>query len=224
MPHAVTFEEWRDASSLLTEEQVRALIDLLYRGEDDRFVIYGCLPEGIRGPRRDSLGGMHQKLLDGRHCIHLVPKNIRSRASRGGAIGGNRKVSDPKLAIGLVLAHELQHANQTLNHKPGSSFYGKPFQRYAAHACEREARQYADDNLGLVAGVLGISLPNGGFQTDNATELVDVIDCFLDLDEMPVADLILELKECGINNPENVRRCREKLQEYGVRVLSGSAS
>lgn len=224
MANEVTFEEFADLSSLLSEEQVRALIDILFRGEDARFLIRGCLPQGTRGARVTGLGGMHQRGLDGVHTIHVVPKNIRSRAIRGGAIGGNRKVSDPKLAAGLVLAHELQHANQTMNHKPGSSFYGKPFQRYAAHACEREARQFADDNLSTVAGVLGISVPHGGYQQDDTMELVDLVDCFLELDEIPLKDLIHELRECGMNNPENVRRCREKLQEYGVNVLSGSSS
>lgn len=217
MPHVVTFED--DWTGLLTQEQARALIDILYRGEDGHFIMQGCVPPTTPVKQRESIGGLCSKMIDGKYRIFVVDKNIRRRAAKTGVIGGNRRISDPKLAAGLVLAHEVQHANQSLLHRGSSSFYGKPFQRYAAHACEREARGFADDNYGLVAGTLGISIP----ATDPTdADLDDLVDCFAELDEMHLRDLVDELRNWGLNNPEYVRRCREKLNDIGVNITSGS--
>lgn len=224
MAHRVQFEEWAEARRLISEEEVRALVDLLFRGEDASFTLHGCLPPGTSRAHRSGLGGRHTLEMDGVHTIHLVPENVRRRASRGGPIGGNRRIGDPRLAMGLVLAHELQHANQTLI-KHGDGFYGKPFQTYQGRAAEREARQFADDNLDVVAGVLKIELPREGFVAD-ATEadLDDLAECFCDLDSVHVRDIADELRADGMNNPENVRKVRERLEAMGVSIQSGSRS
>lgn len=219
----VTFEGWERMRSLVTEEQAKALVDILFKGEDQRFTLHGHLPENVSRAKSKGLGGQHRVELDGSHCIHVVPENIRSRCGKNGVVGGNRRVSDPRLGAGLVLAHELQHANQTLVHKPGSQFYGKPFQPYLAQAAEREARAAADDNYSLVAATLGIELPRELPPTDTTeADLEDFVDCFSDLAEVHVKDLVEELRGWGMNNPENIRKARTMLNEVGVLVTSGS--
>lgn len=224
MAHTVQFEGWDRVRQLINEQQAKDLIDLLFRGEDGNFVLHGHLPDGISRKKSEGLAGRHLVEMDGTHRIHLVPENIRSRCAKEDTIGGNRKIKDPQLGAGLVLAHELQHANQSLIHKGNSSFWGrKAFQRYYSRACEREARGFADDNYALVAGTLGLQLPRGGLKVDHTeAELEDIWCCLSECDEVSLRDIVEELRESGLNNPENVRRTRERLDSAGVRVLSGS--
>jgi len=223
--HRVRFEGWAPIKDLMTEEQATALIDLLYRGENAEFILHGHLPEGMSLLRSKGLRGRHC-LEFGLNRIHLVPQNILKYCRESRPVGGNRRCDDPRLGAGLVLAHELQHANQHLLHRQGEMFWGrKPFTKYLSWPHEREARQFADDNRSIVAATLGVELPKEMPElADVEATLEDIVTCFGELEEISIVDLREELRDAGLNNPVNIQRARERLLAAGVRVLSGSIS
>lgn len=216
MPNQVFFEHYIPSEVLLTKREVLDLLDVLYRGTDT-FHIFGVMRSDRQ--RRPTLGLHVTSDFFGGHEIYLAPQKIHDCFYRGLPTGGNRKAPNVRLAVGMVLAHEIQHANQTILHENHpASFYGKRRSRYRTRPCEREARQFADDSISIIAGVLGVELAKEPVVAIPSDEVNLVAECLAEADEVSIQDIVEELRQSGLNNAVNVSRVKGMLAEWGVKL------
>jgi hypothetical protein len=216
MANTVNLDDYEPHVGLLSKTQVKDLVDVLFRG-DRTFHIHTQMHESRRS--RPTLGlHMYSPFFD-QHDIYLAPRKIRECFEAGRSAAGNRAAPDLRIAMGMVLAHELQHANQSIVHSTHpDSFYGKKRSRYRMRPCEREARQFADDSIPIIAGVLGIELKKEYLIEVPSDELNEVAECLAEADEITVPDIVEELRQSGLNNIVNIQKVRALLEGWDVRV------
>lgn len=213
MPNRIVFSEFNERLVGLTKTEVKDLVDVLYRTADGNFIIHGVMRPGEKPTIRglcvsDSFFGSVE--------IYLAPDRIVKSYHEGRPVGGNRPALSPKLAVAAVLAHELQHANQYRVHSSThSSFFGKKRSKYRARASEREARNFADEHVGIIAHVLGIELPRKSEPVQ--VDTIEMVAHWLaDVGEVGIVDIVEELRGIGMNNAANVAKVKELL------ILSGA--
>lgn len=210
MAHAILFEDF--SGFILSQGEVRDLIEMLYRWGDAKFVVR--TDEGEKKFR-----GQCKSRMDGRYTITLVRKNIERDFYQKMCVGGNIPAPTLKVAAALVLAHELQHANQHKIHAKNQSFWSA--HRYMNRACEREARQFADEKMGEICAYFGVSAPvrqraaaNGG-QTEEARAIAELLG---ECSEVTMDDIREELRASKILNPANVAVVVRALREIGIEI------
>lgn len=217
MPNQVNFYSYNPLKTLMSESEVRDVIDSLFRGES-RFSIYGTMRHDRKN--KPTLGLHVSGPLINDHEIYLAPEKIRDCFDRGAACGGNVKAPHIKIAMGMVLAHEIQHANQAMIHKNHpTSFYGKERSRYRTRPCEREARAAADESIKILAAIFNIQLHKDKFEEIPADEINLIAECLAESEEITVRDIVEELRLSGLNNAVNVSKVKSLLSEWDVRVL-----
>lgn len=215
----VEFQSYSQADTGLSKTNVVDLIDSLYRG-DSRFIFYGVMRSDRRS--KPTLGlHVYSEMCPNVHEIYIAPDKIRNAFSTNRPTGGNKVAYDARVAVGMVIAHEVQHANQTHLHVGShKNFYGKERSRYRTRPCEMEARQFADDNIGVISGILGFEIPKTFVPTQpNFDELELVAECLAESDIITVPDIVSELKLSGMNNAVNVMNVKRILEsDWGVVV------
>lgn len=204
---------------LLSEQEIRDLVDVLFRGGRS-FYVYGSMHESKAkpGPSGRKTLGLHMfHTITDEHEIYLDPIGIIETFEMSRPTGGNRIAPTPEMAMGMVLAHEIQHANQTIVHSTHpTAFYGRKRSRYRTRACEREARMFADDSVPLIAGVLGVEMQKEQLVEVPPDELELLADCLAEADEITTVDIVEELRQSGLNNAVNVFKVKALLEDRGV--------
>jgi hypothetical protein len=225
MAHRFAFDSFASISDLLNEAQVQDFVEMFYRWGDSQW----CLAANEKFKR---LRGVHSyNPFTDTHTITLCRKNIVEAFEKKLTCGGNVGGSAPTLqvAAGFVLAHEIQHANQTKLHRPTDQFfYGKhrkggpekPDPKYWNRACEREARQFVDERASEICAYFGAPAPSmlserTGARSigDDGPELLAVADLIGECSEFDLEDVKAELRASGILNPVNVTRVLQLLRE-----------
>lgn len=214
MAHLITFVDFD--GFILRTNTVRDFIELFYRWGDARFFVR-------TDERERKFRGQHW--FDGNctHMITLVRKNIERDFQEGRAIGGNLRAPTLETTAGMVLAHELCHANQSLQHKRQERFYTT--RRYWDRACEREARLFADEHLEEIcsyfAAPFQMTRGSGMMATKGmaAGGAAAVATLLRECPEVTMADVRDELRLAGILNPANVKAVLEELERSGTAVL-----
>lgn len=215
MAHIVTFEDF-GGFQLLSQQDVIDLIDLFYRWGDARFHVIG---HDKHPNRRGShiYNGMTRT-----HVITLSRNNIEDGVRSAGRMGGNTKAPDSRAGAAMVLAHELQHANQSQLHTHNEVFY--TVKRYNRRPCERDARSFVDDNMDVIMDFLGRERPVAVKRASAMESLVnpvgEVTDLLGECEEVSVEDIGDELRRMGANNPKNVLSVKKALSDRGVRILT----
>ena len=216
MANSVSFVDFSESDTGLSKTEVKDLIDVLFRPGDGIFTIYGAMRKGEKkGTRGLCVYNAFFDTVD----IYLAPDSIMHSFNRGVASGGNQKNKSYRAAMGAVLAHELQHANQYRVHKGShSSFFGKVKSKYRARASEREARNFADENADIIAKVLQLKTKTIKDVPDTDS-VEDVAASLVDAGTVSIQDIVDELKLSRINNSANVKLVREILKKKKVKVV-----
>lgn len=191
------------------------MVDIFYRG-DGSITISGTMR---KGEKKTYLGLCVYSSFFGTTEIYIDSKKIREVQMEGRRTGGNRVSPSPRIAIGMVLAHELQHANQHLIHDSShSSFFGKDRSRYLTRSSEMEARQFADDNVRIISEILNEKLKNEIRNNPSVDEIKQVAESLAECDSVSVGDIVEELRLSGLNNAVNVSKVKELLADMGVQL------
>lgn len=219
MAHRVTFEVYGKFQQHLSQAEVKDLIEVLFKGRDSDFIVRGQMKHGQKKGTRGLYNFMQ---LENVHSICLDLPTI-SRSVGNAPIGGNFPAPTLRLAIAMVLAHEIQHANQVVD--PHSQKQNKiiPFQTYLSRVHEKDARRSVDENIEIIAKVLGEPVPYNVRQTQDVEkdgpDLAAVADDLKGCSELTVADLAEELRSMKANNPKNIEKLKLLLEQKGVRVV-----
>ena len=210
MAHSIRFEQFDDF--LLSKDEVRDFIDMFYRWGDAKFIVRTDKNERkVRGRHCVDLGGVH--------TVSLVKQNIARDFQRGTTIGGNLRAPSLKCAAGMVLAHELQHANQSKLHKQEEGFYRD--HRYWNRACERDARQFVDEHIAEICAYFDVSAPvrrKGPAPTGGDSEALAVAGLLSECSEVSMEDIRDELRASGILTPSSVRLVVEHLRGQEIDI------
>lgn len=214
MPHRITFHRVEGAPAHLSEQEMRDLVDVLYRWDDSSFVITLDRKDGTRR-------GQHSwNPMTRNHAISLFHTNIAEAIRLRQRLGGNMSADDPKLGAAMVLAHELQHANQSQTHSTNEQFYRK--KEYNKRPAEREARAFVDDNIETIAAIIGhplasapLSPPAMDPDADPAKLVADDIGGPSEVSLGQVREALRELDAC---NPLSIGRTVGMLREMGTAV------
>lgn len=211
----ISFQEW-DYRCLLTHQEVKDLAEIFFRF-DDNIIFHGKMKEGVKDKK--SVRGLHS-YTGGSHHIYFAWDLIKLSHKTKRAIGGNVAVANLRVLCGMVLAHEVQHANQHHVHEEKHKSFWKRHGRYATRPSEREARNFADNNIDVIAGVLGVSLVGRDRSKTIVAdqEIIDVAESFVGAEKVAVRDIVDELRLSKMNNPINVEKVRDILEEMGVEV------
>ncbi len=223
MTHRVIFEDFSDF--ILSEDEVRDFIDLFYRWDDSTFFVrVDEMERKFRG--QHSLGFAGQS-----HTITLVKKNITRDFNKKSSIGGNMVAPTLRVAAGMVLAHEIQHANQAKLHKDEMGFYGKKLgltptgkprmKQYWGRATERDARQFVDEHMNEICAYFSVDPPMRQKSTEpgvDQDEVLVVADLLCECSEVSMEDIKEELRASKVLTPSNVRIVLERLQEQGFAI------
>ena len=210
--HRIQFDE-SFAGFILTEDEVRDFIDLFYRWDSGRFLIR-------RDEKERKFRGEHCYGLDGLHTITLVQKNIRRDYDQGKRVGGNMVAPTIQVAAGMVLAHELQHANQSKTHLRSEGFFNE--HRYWNRACERDARMFVDEHLNEICAYFAVPPPMRGRVEGGVVgqdEVLAVADLLGECSDVTMEDIKDELRASRILNPKNVATVVELLKVQGFEVM-----
>lgn len=217
----------------LTQQNIEDFIELFYRWPEDgsifKFEIDGKNPKGILG---------ECSYFEWGYRLHLWQKEIREAFEQGEhSPGGNTMPPrDIRVATGMVLLHELGHANQWPLFKGQGKFYGKlggvdergrvRMQSYFHRACEREARRFADEKLREACAYFGVPFhgtlqaPGMRAVVDQGTALQNALAQFQGPSDINLKDLKEALRGAGCLNPKAVADARSELAGRGVKVSS----
>lgn len=209
--HRIQFDE-SFSGFVLTEDEVRDFIGLFYRWGAGRFLIR-------RDEKERRFRGEHCCGMDGVHVITLVEKNIRRDFEKKQRVGGNLVAPTLQVAAGMVLAHELQHANQSRQHLRTEGFYTD--HRYWNRACERDARQFVDEHLNQICAYFAVDPPMRGRVEEVAPgqeEVLAVADLLGECSDVTMEDIKEELRTSKVLNPKNVATVIALLKEQGFEV------
>lgn len=201
---------------MLTHQEVKDLTEIFFRF-DDNIMFHGQMkPDAAK---KKTVRGLHS-YKGGSHHIYFDWSLIKKSFKEKTAIGGNVPVADLRVLCGMVLAHEVQHANQHHIHEEKHKSFWKRKGRYATRPSEREARNFADNNVDVIAGVLGVSLAGRDRSKTIVAdqEIIDVAESFVGAEKVAVRDIVDELRLSKMNNPINVEKVRDILEEMGVEV------
>lgn len=221
MANHILLDNYMAQHGRLLSGQVKDLIDVLFRGDDRTVRIHSYMHESRL--RKPTLGLHMYSPFFREHDIYLAPEKIKSCFEEGRSPAGNKKAPDLKIAVGMVLAHELMHANQAIIHTGHpESFYGKKRSRYRMRPCEREARAFADESIPVIAGVLGIELKKEQLVDVPEDEVQLVAECLAETDEVSIQDIVEELRQSGLNNIVNLQKVKTLLESWDVSVCSSS--
>jgi hypothetical protein len=238
MGHFVACQDFHHLRGLLTEQEAHDLVDVMYRHRDNRFQIIAAQKPSDLGVKVVKVRGQHRfNFLRNRHEINLFRGNLVEAFEEKARCGGNGPAPSLRMAAAMVLSHELQHANQFIEHgSKDRTFYGTKHGRgflegrdvqikYDKRPAEQDARRYVDENLDVIASVLGVEAPPRLLQVsgpddhgDHGGELDEITALFEELSEVSVKDIAEELRASGINNPVNVGRVKERLKLLGVQI------
>lgn len=227
--HSVVFEQ---PPTILSETVICDFIDLFYNYDTDSSTKWI-----IRVAEKESFNGQHFYNPNTKeHVITFCEKNIRKYYNKGRReFGGNLKLPDIdlKMAAALVLAHELQHANQSKLHKGHELFYGYlggmnsqgkvRMKHYRGRACERDAREFVDVHLNEIFAYFNLPSPRRSkvLVATDPDEMADVADLLCECEEITMDDVRDELRASRILNPKNVQRLLEILRDRGVEFQAG---
>jgi len=211
--------------TLMSEDAVCDFIDMFFNYNENGETWYIKVESG-------DFNGQHQYNPNTKeHTITFNENKIKKRYAKGLRIyGGNLKLDDisVSMAAALVLAHELQHANQSKLHRGNELFYGnlggydvkgKPrMKHYKGRACERDAREFVDGHLNEIFAYFNLPAPrrNKVYVADDTDELIEVANLLLECEEVSMDDVRDELRFSRILNPKNVQRMLEILRSHGV--------
>jgi biotin operon repressor len=223
MGHTITFDKFD--GFILSEEEVRDLVEMFYRWGDTRFVFTTDENErAFRGECFSNWAG---------HTITLVRKNIVKAFENGKHCGGNLPAPTLKVAAASVVVHELQHANQYKLNSGQNKFYGKlgglrkdgkpRMQHYKNRACERDARNFADERMGEICAYFAVPFQKGPAGTNGSgqgAEVLNVAALLLDCEEVSMDDVRDELRASKALTPTNVRAVIEELKKNGLEISS----
>lgn len=211
----IKFKTFDDCELYISRQHARDIVDVLSKVQDPDLTIHGKMER--EHARRPTLG-LHVNEIDGSHSIYLDPRKIYRATTMGLRAGGNRPVKNGSLAIAAVLAHEIQHMNQSVLHDDTfRKFYGSKRSKYKTRPCEVEARNFADANLHVLAGIIGVKFEKNESVFVPQSEVDDVIECFLEGEEkVSVQDIVDELRLSGVNNVVNVKKVKDALAPYGL--------
>lgn len=222
---------------ILTQDEVRDLIELFYRWPDGRFTITTDEKE------RKFMGECFTD-MGGNHTITLCAKNIRkvfARKGKYGRMGGNQPAPDLRTGAGMVVAHEVQHANQWKLHRPSEDgFYGIKGgkvdargrlrkKRYKGRPAEVDARRFVDEHADEIRAYFGAPLQRAperraiGDHGDASREALAVAQALSELPVVAMDDVRDELRASRILNPGNVQVVIDELRRLGREVSSGPA-
>lgn len=225
----VIFEHTFPDLGLLSEDEVCDFIDMFFHYDDPqaKWII-----RNVSRKEAGDFNGQHMYNPNTReHTISFCKENICRCYTKGRRdFGGNLKLPDidPKMATALVLAHELQHANQSKLHKGNELFYGvlgginakgQPrMKHYKGRACERDAREFVDGHLNEIFAYFNLPPPrrNRVIIAEDPDELVEIADLLCECEEISMDDVRDELRASKLLNPTNVQRLLQILQERGV--------
>lgn len=216
----VWFFDW-PRHGVLGQHEAEDLVNVLFRF-DGTFHLHGMMRADRRF--RPTLGLHSYDEIGSRHDVYLSSEKIESCFAEGRPCGGNVRAPSLRVAYGMVLAHEIQHANQHRVHDSAhATFFGKRRSKYRVRPCEREARLFADDSVRAIAGVLGEELPSSPLVVIPADELTQVVESMAsgslyDEGQVSMGELVAELRRSGINNAASVSRARELLADQGITV------
>ena len=201
----------------LRVDEIRDMVSLFYENESGHVSVYGRMKSDVRDKRRTR--GLCVTEQPGVHEIFMNFDLIKESWKKKEGTGGTLWVPDLKIAAGMVLAHEVQHANQYLHHEGGrNSFFGKRRSRYKTRPSEVEARRFADEKINEIAAVLDVKLEMSSVHrvSDLDAELECIIDDLCEFEELEMSDLIEELRDAGMYNSINLNEVRKRLVNSGV--------
>lgn len=204
---------------ILDDREVVDLIDFFYRWNDTRFEVVWERDDASNRHRRGCHIYEHQRRT---HVIKLNAQCIIRACNSGQRLGGNGTApgGSPRAGAGMVVTHELQHANQAGQHLATEKFY--THRDYNTRPCEREARAFVDSNLRQVLTLVAPELlrvqPAGGVVCADLDGVEEVVEVLGELSEVTTADIRTELRLSGINNPINLGRVIHMLTERGVKI------
>lgn len=231
--HRVIFRDSFKNFTLLNEQNVVDFIEAFYVYDDPNST---WIIEHETGSV--DFNGQHIYNPNTReHTISLSEKNIRRQHSSGRRdFGGNLKLPDidVKMSAALVLAHEIQHANQAKSHKGNELFYGylggfngkgiPRMNHYKGRACERDAREFVDVHLDEIFAYFDLPSPRRHrvLVPDAQDEVAEIADLLSECEKISMDDIRNELRSSNVLNPKNVQRVLQILQERGLKQ-EGSA-
>lgn len=200
----------------ITTQEIKDIVDVMYRWSDASFLIEISGKKGKGGVR-----GLHQlNSINNAHMITLFVNNIISSVDRKRRVGGNFPAKDIRTGIAMVLTHEVQHANQARLHGSNEIFYTKKV--YASRPCEVEARNFVDENMHIINSVLCTTNHSAhlhkGEHIPLADEIKDVAALFECCDDVSIGDIVCELRNSGINNAKNLQSIVKSLNDNGIIV------
>jgi hypothetical protein len=209
--HRVKFDD-SFSGFILREDEIRDLVDLFYRWDDGCF-IFRC------DEKERKFRGEHRYDLGGGHTITLVRKNILRDYESGKSVGGNMVAPTLRVAAGMVLAHELQHANQSKQHTRTEGFFKD--HRYWNRACERDARAFVDEHLNEICAYFAVVPPMRSTVVDGVVgqdEVLAVADLLGECSDVTMEDIKDELRISKALNPKNVALVLERLRSQGFEI------
>jgi hypothetical protein len=223
--HELKFTNWDRVHKLVSEEATADFVEMFYRWPacNFEFVAFQSAHEwkNFFSEKKTNykLVGEHRYYGFGGHRISLIVDNLEKYFAKGSPLGGN--VCSPSLQVSaaMVLAHELQHANQVKMHAASSAFYDD--HKYIDRACEREARNFADEKFGEICVYYGIETPLKKQvirPTDEQSELEAIKDLLLECHSVTMDDVKDELRASKLLNPKNVKNIISDLRLAGVKI------
>lgn len=223
MAHSIrfTYTNPQTANNILSQDEVKDLIEMFYRWDDAKFnIVFDKKHKRWRGTAQ-WLG------IERTHEIVLYVENIKRDFKEQNIVGGSQKPVTEKMAMAMVLAHELQHCNQVPLHRQdnNTSFYSG--HQYWNLASEREARGFVDEKLNEMCAYFGLPPQMrdqvSRIEEDSSPELDDVITLLAECDEVSPEDVNDELRASGILKPNNVAIVRRALAGLGIEVKKNKA-
>jgi hypothetical protein len=224
----IHFDESFKQFTLLTENEVCDFIDMFFNFDDPKATWW---IKNVSG-KVDFHGQHEYHPITHQHTISFCLKNIEKNYAKGRRdFGGNLVLPDidKRMAAALILAHELQHANQSKIYK-GQLFYGylgglnekgKPrMKHYKGRACERDAREFVDGHINEIFAYFNLPPPrrNKVFVAEDPDEMVEIADLLCECPQISMDDVRDELRASRILNPKSVQRMLEILRIRGVEI------
>lgn len=214
---------YKPMRSLLSENDVRDILEMFFRSPSGMFRIVGSLPKV-----RPTVRGQHTYYPSSElHEIYLSRNVIERAFSQQSAMGGNFKLPTLRMAAVCVLVHEIQHANQAVVHGGKSTINRRvPFRRYMTRPCEMDARSFVDEHMEEIAAFCDYDLsqfkPERGEHEEGeiSQEIQEIFDVLSLCEEgVSIRDLTEELRSSGINTPGNIRTLQNLLEDQGITVV-----
>lgn len=205
-------------SGIVSEHEMQDLVSAFYRYDQHVRISIGRKPSDPRDRKKKTMGlhfwtGTH-------HSIDIFVDNIRDSFKGGTRAGGNYPPPSFKMAVGMVLVHELTHANQAHTHSRDERFYNARV--YKSRPCEREARATVDGNMRIISEILSEPFVQSNVLIERPPEdqeILDIVDSFSLLDEVKLDDIKDELRSSRILTPSNVLKISDMLRSLEVQIV-----